>query len=530
MKAYLLSILSLLCAATALGQSSNEQRVSSALPTLAPISKVTADKHGIITEQPDGDYRIYVRDGRATYASLYFIDESQAGIVEEVVFSEDGTKAWFKNIMSHATTYTWVEGDVDGNTITIPLGQMVYWNDDWGYGMRLARVKVKGAINDYTVDTKGIITFTIDGNQLILNGTSGNEEETVYDGLGLVYTDAYEGEWSYYMDYETVLTLVEELPVTPPADLVTEDYSMENQTYGHLLRVGFYGSDVYMQHVTESKLPEAWMKGTLEDGKITFPAQCAGIGGAFMFFFCGIDGERVEDGYGGYTWNYEWPAGDIVFDYDEATGSFSTDQTLLLSTSLNANDGRGEIFHQPRFRPYEEHAGTPLDPKVIYYQTYGQDVFSIAMFEVPLQDTNGNFMDPAKLSYQLYVDDDEPYTLYCDEYPTLTEDMDEIPYLFADQKGTIIDRAYGIYIYQFGFDRFGIQSIYRGGGEEHRSNISYWYFNGEPDSINNSQLTIDNSSDAVFDLSGRKIVNGQLSNSQLDKGIYIVNGKKHVVK
>lgn len=516
MKKLLLSFLAVFCVATAFAQDVNRPLESK---KFAPVPKVVADSHGIITEQPEGDYRIYVREGMATYASIYFRDEAQDGIVEELVFSEDGKKVWFKNICSHASTYTWVEGSVSGNTITLPLGQMVYWNDEWGYGMRLARVNVKGAINEYSVETTGNMTFTIDGDKITLNGTSGNKEETVYDGLGLVYTDAYEGEWSYYLDYETVLNYVAELPVTPPAGLKTEMYSMENQNYGHLLRLGFYGSDVYVQHATESKLPNAWMKGTIEDDKVIFPAQCAGIGGAFMYYFSGLNGERVEDGAGGYTWNYEWPAGDLIFDYDEATKTFSTNQTLFMTTSLNANDGRGEILHQPRLRPYEEHAGTPRDPKVIYYQTYGQNVFSIAMFEVPLQDTNGNFMDPSKLSYQLFVDDDEPYTLYRDEYPNLTEDMDEVPYLFNDGKGTIVEKAYGIYIYQSGFDRLGIQSIYRGGGEEHRSNIGYWYFN--TDGVSSASLDARHAS--TYDLSGRRV-----EGDNLPKGIYIVGGKKVV--
>ena len=533
MKKYILSLLTFFCAATVFGQSVNRPTENN---QFKPLSKVKADEHGIITEQPDGDYRIYVRNGRATYASIMdlFIDESQAGIVEELVFSDDGKKVWFKNILSHATTYTWVEGDIDGNTITVPLGQMVYWFEGKNYGLRLARVKVNGALNEYTVDTKGKVTFTIEGDKLILNGTSGNEAETVYDGLGLVYTNDYDGEWSYYLDYETVLTYVDEMPVTPPAGLETETYSMENQTYGHLMRVGFYGPDVYMQNVTESKLTNSWMKGTREGNKVIFPAQVAGVGGSFIYYFCGINGERVEDGYGGYTWNYEWPAGDLVFDYDEETGTLISDQTLLLTTSLEANDGRGEIFHMPRLSPYEEYAGTPRDPKVTAYVPYG-NVLSIFMFEVPLRDTEGHFMDPSKLSWQLYVDDDEPYTLYRDEYKYLPEDIDEVPYLYATateneyySRSNIYEKAYGIYIYQFGFDRFGIQSIYRGGGEEHRSNISYWNFN-ETDGISFSSSPKGEESHA-YDLSGRKIVNSKWSNGTLSKGIYIVNGKKVVIK
>ena len=49
--------------------------------------------------------------------------------------------------------------------------------------------------------------------------------------------------------------------------------------------------------------------------------------------------------------------------------------------------------------------------------------------------------------------------------------------------------------------------------------------------IDNGQLTIDNET-AVYDLSGRKVANCQLSivNCQLPKGIYIVNGRKVVIR
>ncbi len=48
-------------------------------------------------------------------------------------------------------------------------------------------------------------------------------------------------------------------------------------------------------------------------------------------------------------------------------------------------------------------------------------------------------------------------------------------------------------------------------------------------SMNNEHWTMDNSS-TVYDLQGRKIVNGKSSNHQLSKGIYIVDGKKVLVK
>ena len=50
-------------------------------------------------------------------------------------------------------------------------------------------------------------------------------------------------------------------------------------------------------------------------------------------------------------------------------------------------------------------------------------------------------------------------------------------------------------------------------------------FGDEITSIDHSTLNIDHSSDAVYDLQGRK-----LSNSQMKKGLYIQNGKKVIIK
>ena len=50
---------------------------------------------------------------------------------------------------------------------------------------------------------------------------------------------------------------------------------------------------------------------------------------------------------------------------------------------------------------------------------------------------------------------------------------------------------------------------------------------GQSDNLQSDNLQVN---DAIYDLSGRKIVNCKLSNGKLPKGIYIKNGKKFVVK
>ena len=480
-----------------------------ATATTMNAADVTRDAHGIIREQPAGIHRLYMRSGGATYAPIYFQNVTQDGIATEMVFSEDGTKAYFKNIISHAATDTWVEGDVADGKITVPLGQLVYWFDG-GYGLQLALVEVKGNITTYTSKNTGSVTFTMQGNDLYLDGTSATPDETVYVGLGLTYTGQYNGEWSYYLDYETVLTYKDVAMVDVPGDLETSVYSMEYEQSGHLVNVGFRDNDVYVQGISENNIPNAWWKGTVgSDGKLVFPLQFAQVYSTYLLYFCGSDFEGETTADGGTTWNYLWTDGSATFDFNRQAGTFSSKQAVFVN---NADDHfeRGEAFRAPLFRPFTEKAGTPSDPSIYAYIDYFDLAgFSILMPTVPLLDTEGNFMDPSKVFWKIFVDDDEPFILYPDEYKYLSDEIDEIPYIFtAEQqvkfsRSYIYEKAYGIYIFETGFRRIGVQSIYRGGGEEHYSNIVYHYFEGNDVARVNADQTAGDVQH--FDLSGRRV-------------------------
>ncbi len=479
--------------------------IAATLLAATSLSAQTRDSHGIISQQPEGQLFAYTRSGGATYATIYFLgDERQEGIATQIVFSEDGTKAYIMNILSHAATATWVEGNIEGDKIEVPLGQMVYWFDDGNYGMQLARVKVNGGIEQYTVQTSGSVTFKIQEQQLVLEETSGDPSNNIFDGLGLVYTGEAANEWSYYLDYATVFTRKDVSAVVPPENLETEQYSMEYENSGHIVNVGMQGGNVFVQGVSQTRLPESWMQGKIQGSTIVFPLTYAGFYSSYLLFYSGANGEyrKGDDGY--YNWFYDWTDGTTTYAYDPADGSFSTTQTIFASNS-DTSGGQGEAYHAPRFRRYQEYAATPADPNVSYFQDMGR--FSILMLNVPLQDTEGRFMDPSKVSYQLYIDDDEPYTLYTDEYTRLPEDIDEVPYLFTDEnreafsRSYIYEKAYAIYLFQKGFDRIGVQTIYRGGGEEHRSRISYYAIT--PDRV--AEISEAASSEVHYDLAGRRV-------------------------
>lgn len=445
----------------------------------------TRDQHGIISEPPAGEHRFYTRSGGATYASQYFRNDIQDNMATEMVFSEDGTKVYIKNLVSHYAPDTWVEGAIDGHTITIALGQTYSWMDDLGYGTQLAWVKIKEDIQKpKSLSTKGNATLTIEGDKLVLQNSSGDADSFTYDGLGLVYTAPYANEWTYVVDYQTVFTYKKAMPVTPPEELETEVYSMEHDNSGHLVNVGFDGDEVYVQGVSETRIPNAWMKGTIKGKKITFPVQFASLYSTYLLYFNGVDGIYAKDETtGNWTWRYYWTDGSLTCDYDSKAQSFSTDQTLLVSNADNTV-GQGEQIHAPLFRPFTEVPATPANPSILSH--WDLNTFTMLALNVPLKDTEGRFLNPAKVAYRLYVDDDDPFLFYKDEYKQLpVEYIEEVPYLFSDDiyeaynRSYIYEKASYLYLFQRDLDKLGIQTIYRGGGEERRSEIVYYYFNGE---------------------------------------------------
>ena len=58
------------------------------------------------------------------------------------------------------------------------------------------------------------------------------------------------------------------------------------------------------------------------------------------------------------------------------------------------------------------------------------------------------------------------------------------------------------------------------------------YLTDDTDAIRsvNDDRRVTSGQNGIYDLSGRRIVNGKLANRQLQKGIYIIDGKKVVVR
>ena len=113
-------------------------------PFVNPRSSQTVNapsRVDIITEQPEGTVVNYLRGGEYLLSSLFGYDtDYQSGRVK-VVYAEDGRTVYIQDIMCYGEgTGVWVVGELspDGLAISVPLGQYIAYNEEYGYGVVLA--------------------------------------------------------------------------------------------------------------------------------------------------------------------------------------------------------------------------------------------------------------------------------------------------------------------------------------------------------------------------------------------------------
>ncbi len=128
----------------------------------------------------------------------------------------------------------------------------------------------------------------------------------------------------------------ENVPVTPPADLETTRFRLNGsiqlemwETVSRPIQIGFDGNDVYLQGFMYT-LPEAWIKGTLNDDHtiVTFPMQFVGQvynsnGDLRDLYFWPATYGTDESGNSG------WQPTDAVFNYNEDMNTFVLTQDVV---------------------------------------------------------------------------------------------------------------------------------------------------------------------------------------------------------
>ena len=454
-------------------------------------------------------------------ATWYLTGYNSYGSVEsEVQVAFEGSDIYVQGIYSYMPE-AWVKGTVSDDKATFASGQFL------GLYYSTTEIYFLGADADYNVKD---VVFDYDA----ANGKLTTTDYAVFSSDGTLNSIT-----EYYMDLEIAC----EKPAAPEAIVAPE--GLETMEYGFVademqqdyetggyspvpyvsyVLIGFDGQDVYFQNLSQYT-PEGWAKGKLsDDGKtITIPAnQYVGSTGD----------EYYHDDYFVTATNDNDELLDIVFDYDAATGRLTTQQTVCVNSAAK------RLFPFLRLNNVvitkkTEVAATPADPKVAGFS--GLYSYYNVHFDIPATGTQGEDLLTTKLSYKVWIEKDgvEQVLVFTPEdYAGLESEMEEIPYNFKHgwdiyTKGTTI-------VLNQGDDellcwtKIGIQSIYRGGGQENTSGIdwfdlaTYYRDNGIVGIESHELRSEDNGT--WYNLNGQRV-------ERLTKGgLYIRNGKKVMVR
>ena len=325
-------------------------------------------------------------------------------------------------------------------------------------------------------------TFVVDSTTQDVKFTWKDNKLTQVDDCLVGLCDAT-GGWFYMGDFNIKYTINPDKPIVKPEGLTKATCKMEYKsdakdlTAEKFVMVNVFNADgkVYVDHM-EKGLPDAVMCGTVSaDGKsVEVPAkQYLGIDLEYNAHVYVLTGNAKIDGAG-----TEKP----FFNYDKTasiklTRDASGKMAAEYPASLVVNCGRENLYIisdyvAPRFVPQEDKAMTPADPVFTADDIRPSTNFDLVKFVLPVKDVDGNDLNVNELYYNVYYND-APYVFTPEVFKGLTAPMTDIPYAFSDTEFDIYPSGgkHTIYFYDKNYTKLGVQSIYRGGGEERRSNV-----------------------------------------------------------
>lgn len=551
----------------------------------------------LITEQPEGEVKQYVRSGFGFTVSDGTLFTTTQDAKTSIVYDADGTTVYIKNIvngMNYDFGDSWAVGTLsaDGTTITVSLEQTVGWSWMYDVGIRLAWGRTvsndEGTMVSFERDeTVTEAVYVIDGETISLQGTSGATEfqntieDFVAEGLTCVYED--DGAWPGYLEWNTVLTEREPVPVP---EIITEQPAGELHSYirsGANIYQGWDGpamvnqsgmadvvfdedgETVYLRDVVYEVASNVWVKGTInaDRTKITVPMgqylywdENGEYGMVLQWMSTNVETTTDEEGneQNVMTVTVHQGVPEATYTIDGETISLdncSGDPNAQFPSNFIAT-GMGVVYNNDLtfcamdfntvYNEFHLVPAVPADP-VLYEDSWfdsgEEDGYSCFDFTVLAEDVDGNYIDPTHLVYSIFTDDDVPFVFEAATYSNdLTEDMTDIPYEIYSS-GYDFDMS-RIYFYRTNMgdnpmftQRIGIQVHYdvpvTSKGRDitivrNSSNIVYWEL--PPSAISEVRTEPTTTDDAYYNMMGQRFNAG----STLPAGIYIHKGKKIIVK
>ncbi len=294
------------------------------------------------------------------------------------------------------------------------------------------------------------------------------------------------GGWFYMGDYNIKYTVNTDQPVQKPADAkkalckLTYKSDAADLSAEKFMMVNVYNSETnfYVDHL-EKGLPDAVAVATISTDfkSIDVPTkQYLGVDPEYNSHVYLLSGNAKVVTEGDNTY----------FNYDKTDHlSMAVDESGTASAaypaSMVVNCGRDNLYIisdlvAPSLSVEEDKAMTPADPVFTADDIRVSTNFDVVKFLIPTVDVEGNDLNVNELYYNVYYND-APYVFTPEVFKGLSQSMTDIPYSFSDSEYDIFlstsTKKNNIYFYDQGYNKIGVQSVYRGGGEERRSKVVY---------------------------------------------------------
>ena len=506
------------------------------MPTSQFLANAPEELDPTLFEQPEGFMQLMRRSGTdylPVWGSPSPADYTEKGTY--VVVGADGNY-YFKNFVTNMCNGgTWIKGEFDGSIITVKMGQICaqLWYDNGVtnqlYTYYLCALKAQEATgidwygNEYTyteyvpdMDVEEI-QFKVenDGRITSLDG------DVLYGGV--IEEEDGSFSWPGYGDMDCTFYPFDEEPQTAPEDVEFSEYLFSNYPYlsdiaYKMVQGGIQDGTFYMKGLADI-VPDAVIMATIVGDKARITNnQFLGLDKTYstLAYLKTCVAYKEYDEWGWSTIFTE-EAEEMILDYDAALNRFSNETNGLLINAGKEIVSTHEQYHHPTFYQFTEQPAVPASPVFTSYLPYTVTQYyahGYAGFNIYTNDVDGNYILPDKLFYTCYLDS-EPLVFSKEDYPDdLEEDMTVIPYAYSNYDIVAGGTTHYIYFYTGDFNRFGVQTIYRGGGEEKRSPIVY-YGEDDPSGLNEPASDATVIETIYLDLMGRQ-------HSGLSKGVNIV--------
>lgn len=471
----------------------------------APARVTESQTADDIIYSAEGEKRSYYRKTTAYFVAAGSVQQAKMeGSACNIVLGDEN-KVYVYNPITQYDTYSYIVGQRDGDTITFHTPQIVdvQYNEDYTestniYATKFRKKKLSATSYTFVADSVNTdLKYVIKGDSISLVGG---------DSIMLALANA-EGTWGGYGNAGDVLRKFTDTTVEVPADAEELTYAMKcSDGTGKGVSVVFKDNDIYIKGIASAH-PDSWVKGNIVGSTITIPSmQFLGLNETYGYYFylAGAKRKEVYDPSDDVTYIEYELVPNITMTLDEKSRTFKTDLSLL----YNAGNGilsYDAAYDSPEFSPFNDVATTPATPIISTYMEYNEDAgYGGLIFTLPTEDVNGNWINPEKMKYIIYGDD-KAYEFTTDLYTGIEENMTEIPYSFTDDLDfTLQDGEHIVYLYEGGFSKMGVQSVYYGGGERTVSPIVYQTSDGI------KVKTTAPVSTEFYDLQGRRLNNPTL--------------------